>query len=174
MDLGCGVHRLTGSNGAGKTSLLRCLCAEVRGSVGSLSACGHDPRESVEGRRRIAYVSAEPELPDAFTVTEAWQQIAAIRGAPEWDGESVRRALDVPGELPLGHCSAGQRKLAEILVGLAGDPEVLLLDEPFANLDPDHRRRLVDVVEALRARRVVLMTTHDAPPLAIDELVALG
>jgi ABC-2 type transport system ATP-binding protein len=168
LDLGPGVHRLVGPNGAGKTTLLRCLCAHHRASTGTLSIDGLDPRTSVEGRRRVAFVAAEPELPDVFTVTETWRQLAAIRGMPHWDGETLRQALDVPADLLLGHCSAGQRKLAELLAGLAADPVVLLLDEPFANLDADHTLRLVQVLEGLRSERVVLLTTHEAPPLSID------
>ena len=178
LALGPGVHHLRGANGSGKTTVLRCLCGELRRSEGTLTVGGGDPRdpgaEGVAARRRVARLAAEPELPDVLTVDEAWQQLAALRGAPGWDGERVRRRLDVPGGLPLGHCSAGQRKLGELLAALAGDPDVLLLDEPFANLDPDHRARVVDMVEGLRADRVIVLTTHGPPPLAVDSEVWVG
>jgi len=177
LRLGPGVHHLVGANGSGKTTLLRCLCGELRRAEGRLRIGGDDPREvgaaGVRARRRVARLAAEPELPDLLTVDEAWQQLAAIRRAPRWDGEMLRRALDVPGGLPLGHCSAGQRRLAELLACLAGDPDVLLLDEPFANLDPDHVARVVAVIEGLRHERAVVLTTHGPPPLAVDQTLRL-
>jgi ABC-2 type transport system ATP-binding protein len=173
LDLGPGVHQLSAANGRGKTTLLRCLCGENRRSQGTLSVCGHDPRHEVEGRRAIAYWAAEPELPDVLTVDEAWQQLAAIRGAPRWDGDALRIRLDVPGALPMGHCSAGQRRLAELLAAAAGDPPVLLLDEPFANLDPEHVDRLVAVLEDWRAERVLLLTSHSPPPLPVNSVTTL-
>jgi len=178
LDLGPGVHHLVGGNGTGKTTLLRCLCGELRGSEGSLSVAGHDPRaagaEGVEGRRAVARLAAEPELPGVLTVDEAWQQLAALRGAPRWDGDALRRRLDVPGHLPLAHCSAGQRRLAELLAALAGDPPVLLLDEPFANLDPAHVDRVVEVLEELRSERVMVLTTHGPPPLVPTSQIRLS
>jgi ABC-2 type transport system ATP-binding protein len=173
LDLGPGVHQLLAPNGRGKTTLLRCLCGENRRARGELSVCGHDPRHDVEGRRGVAYLAADPELPDVLTVDEAWQQLAAIRGAPRWDGDALRERLDVPGPLPLGHCSAGQRRLAELLAAAAGDPPVMLLDEPFANLDPDHLARVVRVLEDWRSDRVVLLTSHTTPPLRIDTTIPL-
>jgi len=173
LDLGPGLTLLRAPNGAGKTTLLRCLCGENRRSEGTLSVCGHDPRHSLDGRRAVALLAAEPEMPDVLTVDEAWQQLAAIRGAPRWDGESLRRQLDVPGHLLLGQSSAGQRRRAELLAAAAGDPVVMLLDEPFANLDPAHVARVVDVLESWRPTRVVLLTSHTAPPMPLDGCVDL-
>lgn len=171
--LGPGLHHLAAPNGAGKTTLLRCLCGAWRGTTGALAVCGRDPRVDAEARREIAFVPADPELPPFLTVDEAWQELAAIRGRPEWDGASLRRALDLPGDLPLGHCSAGQRRRAEILAGAAGDPSVLLLDEPFANLDPEATERLAACFASWRGDRVLLVTSHGPLPLAADRTLRL-
>lgn len=172
--LSAGVHHLRGRNGAGKSTLLRCLCGAWRASEGEVSVLGRDPRTSTEARRDIALVSAEPELPTFLTVDEAWRELAAIRGAPGWDGSALRAQMGLPGGLPLGHCSAGQRRLAEILTGLAGDPAVLLLDEPFANLDPVSTAIVARCIEGLRASRVVLLTSHGPVPVATDSVVTVG
>lgn len=174
LALGPGIHLLAGPNGAGKTTLLRCLCGAIRRARGTLQIDGLDPRHDPEARRRIALLSAEPELPDVLTVDEAWSQLAAIRGAPGWDGLSLRQALDVPGHLPLSHCSAGQRRVAELLAAAAGDPGVLLLDEPLANLDPPHVERVCGLLQRWRADRVVLMTSHTPPPVRLDSTVHLS
>jgi len=166
---GPGVVHLTGPNGSGKTTLLRCLCGALRGFSGSVRIRGVDPRE-VAARRDVALLSAEPELPEFLTVDEAWQQLAAIRGVPDWAGGTLRDRLDLPPGLRVGHASAGQRRLIELLVAAAGDPAVLLLDEPFANLDPDRAHRVRTLLEAWRATRAIVITSHLPLPLQPDQV----
>ncbi len=174
LDLGPGVHHLRGRNGSGKSTLLRCLCGASRRSTGVIGIePGGDPRRDVEARRRVALLSAEPELPGFLTVDEAWAELAAIRGRPGWDGRAVRERLGIP-DLPLAHCSAGQRRLAELLAALAGDPRVLLLDEPFANLDPVSCARLAAELDRRRAEVVVLVTQHGEPPVRLDSVHELA
>jgi ABC-type multidrug transport system ATPase subunit len=172
---GPGVVHLQGPNGVGKSTLLRCLAGDHRAATGRIAVGpdGLDPRTSVEARRRVSFVAAEPELPAFLTVDEAWRELAALRGKPRWDGAALRDRLGVPGALPLGHCSAGQRRLAELLAGLAGDPAVLLLDEPFANLDPAHRDAVTEVVTTLRAEHVLVVTHHGQLPVSADLVVSL-
>ena len=169
-----GLVQLTGPNGSGKTTLLRCLCGALRRSSGALQICGHDPRTDPLGRKQIAFVASKPELPDFLTVDEAWQQLAAIRGVDNWSGAPLREAVGLSGALPLAHASAGQRKLAEIIAGTAGEPQVLLLDEPWTNLDVDHARTLNRLLEGWREARVVVFTHHGAVPVAPDQVIALG
>lgn len=174
LTVGVGLHHLVGRNGSGKTTLLRCICGGWRGSTGSVSVCGLDPRVDVRGRALVALLAAEPELPVFLTVDEAWQELAAIRRAPRWDGAGLRDRLGVPGGLPLGHCSAGQRRLAELVAAAAGDPPVMLLDEPFANLDPVSTARVAEAIEGWRADRVVVVTSHGPLPVPADSVTALG
>ena len=174
LSLGRGVHHLRGRNGSGKTTLLRCLCGSWRASEGSLSIRGRDPRVDPEARRDVALVQAAPELPTFLTVDEAWQELAAIRGAPRWDGSALRERLGLPSQLPLGHCSAGQRRLAELLAAAAGDPAVMLLDEPFANLDPVSTAAVAACIEGWRSERVVLLTSHSTVPIEVDSTSSVG
>ncbi|MEQ1572233.1 MAG: ATP-binding cassette domain-containing protein [Myxococcota bacterium] len=174
LDLGPGLHHLVAPNGTGKTTLLRCLCGGWRDTAGALSVCGADPRTERSARAAVAFVPADPELPPWLTVDEAWHELAALRGAPGWDGAALRTALDLPGELPLGHCSAGQRRRAELLAAAAGDPPVLLLDEPFANLDPDATARVAACLERWRSDRVVVVTSHGPLPLVADTTIHLA
>ncbi|MEQ1507910.1 MAG: ABC transporter ATP-binding protein, partial [Myxococcota bacterium] len=74
----------------------------------------------------------------------------------------------------LGHCSAGQRRLAELLAASAGDPPVVLLDEPFANLDPVSTARVADQVTRWRADRVVIVTSHGPLPVEVDTVLRIG
>ena len=171
---GPGVHHLRGRSGSGKTTLLRCLCGGWRTCTGALSVAGRDPRTDPLARRDIALLPAEPELPTFLTVDEAWQELAALRGAPGWDGRALRDHLGLPGGLPLGHCSAGQRRLAELLAAAAGDPRVMLLDEPFANLDPLSIDRVASCISRWRTERAVVLTSHGPVPVPVDTVIGVG
>jgi len=174
LDLGPGIHHLHGENGAGKTTLLRCLCGHYQPTSGRVRVCGRDPLRDPDARRHIALMPAEAELPDFLTVDEAWQQIAVLRGVPDYDGHTYRDLLGVPGGLLLAHASAGQRRMAEFLCAVAGDPEVLLLDEIFANLDPGRVSSVVALLEGWRHERVIVITSHVALPMRVDSIWALG
>jgi ABC-2 type transport system ATP-binding protein len=174
LDLGPGIHHLVGPNGSGKTTLLRCLAADLPRHAGWVRVLGADPHRDHIARRHIALVPAQPDLPDFLTVDEAWQQLAALRAAPNWDGHALREALELPGGLALRHCSAGQRRRAELLAGMAGDPAVLLLDETPAHLDVASQSLLVSWLEAWRANRVVVLVHHGEPPVAVDSTVVVG
>ena len=108
-----------------------------------------------------------------LTVDESWQLLAGLRGAPGWDGRPLREALGLPGHIKLSAASDGQARKAELLAALAGDPPVLLLDEPLALMDAATVALLSDWVEGWRANRVVLATSHEALPFAIDSEATL-
>src|SRR5262245_26907006 len=70
------LHHVAAANGTGQTALLRCLCGAWRGSTGTLSICGRDPRTEAAARRHVSFVAADPELPPFLTVDEAWRELA--------------------------------------------------------------------------------------------------
>ncbi len=168
LRLGPGVHHLQGRNGSGKTTLLRCLCGELRPASGAVRVCGEDPLRH-RARRLVAFSPAALDLPGYLRVDEAWQILAALRGAPRWDGRAIRDRLGLPGTLRLSHGSAGQRRLAGLLAALAGDPPVLLLDEPLANVDAERSAELGALIAELGRERVVLLTSHEAPPFPVRD-----
>lgn len=123
-----GVIHLRGPNGGGKTTWLRAMGGELLPSRGSVCVNGQDVHSVTRARRHVALITSAPELPAFLTVTEAYEFSASLRGAPNWDGKPHCEALEPDPTLPLGHASAGQRRKAELICGLAGDPAVLLLD----------------------------------------------
>ncbi|MFH1467416.1 MAG: ABC transporter ATP-binding protein [Pseudomonadota bacterium] len=173
LDLGPGVHLLLGANGCGKTTLLRCLCGGSRPDRGRVAVEGRDPHREHAVRGRIAYVPAEPEIPRYLRVEEAWRTIAALRRARDWDGAALCRALGLPPGLLLDHASHGQRRKAELVAALAGDPPALLLDEPFAGLDEASVALLRSWIAGWAAERVVLLTTHGDPRVAVTSTATL-
>jgi len=160
-----GIIHITGPNGGGKTTLMKAMSGGLLPTRGSVLVSGMDVHEITSARRHIAFVAATPELPDFLSVSEAYQFIASLRRAPAWDGRSLCEALNLDPALPLSSASAGQRQKAELICGLAGDPQVLLLDEIFAHLDHKSVTLLCDWIREWSASRVVIFTHHGEPPL---------
>lgn len=168
-----GIIQLEGPNGSGKTTLLRALCGELLPSAGRVLVDGEDVHRSVNARRRIALVPSRPELPDFLTVREAYEFTASIRGARDWNGAAVCTELDLDPGLPLQNASDGQRKKAELVCGLVGDPPILLLDETFTHLDDASSARLRQWIVDWSSSRLVLFTRHGAPPLPASATLVL-
>ncbi|GBC86794.1 putative ABC transporter ATP-binding protein YxlF [bacterium HR12] len=128
---------ISGGNGAGKSTLLRCLAGllpfEGRARVGGLEV---DGRPDV--RRLVGYVPQAVQLPEHATVGEVLAFFARLRGVrPEVP--DLPEGFLPAAERPIGICSGGQRQRVALAVALLGDPRLLLLDEPVANLDEGGR-----------------------------------
>lgn len=168
-----GVVHLKGPNGCGKTTLLRAMGGELPPSEGSVSVNGQDIHATPKARRHVALITSAPELPAFLTVAEAYEFTASLRGAPGWDGKPYCEALELDPALLLRHASAGQRRKAEFVCGLAGDPEVLLLDETFAHLDEHGTNQLCQWIGEWASSRVIVLAHHGDPPVAIDQVLEI-
>jgi len=168
-----GVVHLKGPNGCGKTTLLRAMGGELPPSGGSVCVNGRDIHATPRARRHVALVTSAPELPAFLTVAEAYEFTASLRGVPHWDGKPYCEALELNPTLLLRHASAGQRRKAEFVCGLAGDPEVLLLDETFAHLDEHGTVQLSQWIGEWSSSRVIVLAHHGEPPVSIDEVLEI-
>jgi ABC-2 type transport system ATP-binding protein len=171
-----GVTGLLGPNGAGKTTLLRILATVLPADGGELSVLGLDPR-SPEGRlsirRRLGYMPQDVGFHRSFTTFEAIDYVAVLK---EWDArgarhDEVRRVLsqvgldDVKGKR-VKALSGGMRRRLGLAQALLGDPDLLVLDEPTAGLDPEQRMRFRDLVSAAGDGRTVVLSTHQTEDVA--------
>lgn len=166
LDLADGaVTVLLGRNGAGKSTLLRLVLGVLRADAGTLTVLGEDPwRKPDAVRRRLGYV---PDVPDAC----GWMRFAELcRFArahyPTWDQQEAERLadqLEVPRRTKLARMSRGEGMKTMLVLALAPNPELLLLDEPFGGLDPLVREDVLrTVIGALRdGERTVLCATHE-------------
>jgi ABC-2 type transport system ATP-binding protein len=158
------VLGLIGRNGAGKSTLIRALLGLVEPDDGHAELWGQPAlRLDDASKARIGYV---PQQPDALAWLEVGQMLDLVgRFYPRWDAGYVRDTLDRWGLLPnqpLGKLSPGERQRVEIIRALASRPELLVLDEPAAALDPVARRDLLREI-AMRAGSegtTVLFSTH--------------
>lgn len=168
-----GVLHLKGPNGGGKTTLLRAMGGELQPSRGSVCVKGQDIHAVTQARRHVALITSTPELPAFMTVIEAYVFSASLRGAPNWDGKPYCEALELDPTLLLGHASAGQRRKAELICGLAGDPAVLLLDETFAHLDEHGAVQLSQWIDDWSSTRVIVLAHHGSPPVTVNETLGV-
>lgn len=166
-----GVVHLKGPNGCGKTTLLRAMGGGLPPSSGSVSVNRQDIHATPRARRHVSLITSAPELPAFLTVAEAYEFSASLRGVPDWDGKPYCEALELDPTLLLRHASAGQRRKAEFICGLAGDPEVLLLDETFAHLDEHSTAQLSQWIGEWSTSRVIVLAHHGVPPVSIDEVL---
>jgi heme ABC exporter ATP-binding subunit CcmA len=177
---------ILGENGAGKSTLLRLVAGLLTPTRGTVSVFSESPHQQ---RRRIAYMSHSPMLYDELTAMENLSYFAGLHreggcacvGSPEMALRAV--GLDPALKRPLGQYSQGMRQRASLARALQSDPELLLLDEPFSNLDAASANHLIELLADFRtwpvarggSGRTILITTHQAAlaqPLA-DNILTL-
>jgi ABC-2 type transport system ATP-binding protein len=167
------VYALLGRNGAGKSSLVRCLLGQQRAAAGRALLFGRDA-----WRHRaalMAQVGVVPEQPDAPPRATARQLARFCRPLyPHWDGDAFEgrlRRFGVPADLPFGRLSKGQQGHVALALALAARPRLLILDDPTLGLDAVARRAFFEELIGELADRgtTVLLATHD---LAAVERIA--
>jgi ABC-2 type transport system ATP-binding protein len=157
------VLALLGPNGAGKTTLVEILEGHRTADAGAVSVLGHDPaRRERSFRARIGIVLQEEGIDQALTVREAVELYSAAYPSPR----PATEVLDLVGlgdrpGVRVGALSGGQRRRLDLALGIAGDPELLFLDEPTTGFDPAARRQSWELIARLRALgTTILLTTH--------------
>ena len=178
VDLELGrCYVLIGENGAGKSTLLRILAGLLRPSFGTVKVFGG--LEPQEARARIGYMSHAPMLYDELTAVENLRYFSSLYpGRPSLSPEAALRQVGLDPELtrPLGQYSQGMRQRTSLARVLLPVPELLLLDEPFSNMDVESVSQMVEMLATFRqSNRTIVLTTHQrehAAPIA-DWVLAL-
>ena len=169
------VTVLLGRNGAGKSTFFRLLLGVLKAESGRLTVCGHDPVKKPRAvRQLVGYVPDRPDVYGWMTPRELYRFLEPQY--PTWNRDVVASAsgqLDVPLDTPFAGLSRGEGMKAMLVAALAPQPPLLLLDEPFAGLDPVVREEVLRGV--IRAgEHTILCATHDLDVAArIAEYVAI-
>jgi ABC-type multidrug transport system ATPase subunit len=163
---------ILGENGAGKSTLLRIVAGLINPTRGSISVYSGSPHQQ---RHRVAYMSHSAMLYDELTAMENLTYFAGLHrsggcacvGSPEMALRAV--GLDPNLNRPLGQYSQGMRQRTSLARVLQTDPELLLLDEPFSNLDAASSHHMIELLADFRTwpipgggSRTLLITTHQA------------
>jgi ABC-2 type transport system ATP-binding protein len=153
---------LIGPNGAGKSTLLALLAGALEPTSGT-----------VEAGARIGWVPQRPALYRRLTARENLELFARLEGSG--DVEALLEEFSLPDDVLAGALSVGNRQRLNVAISLLGSPEVLLLDEPTASLDPEQRTRLWAALASVppRGGAICFVTQHDDELVGADRVLEL-
>ena len=169
LQVGRGVFGLLGPNGAGKTSLLRMMATAIPPTSGTLRLLGRDPgacQPRREIRRLLGYLPQNPGYYPGFTAAEFVEYFALLKEVPAAQVPAAvtaaiaRVQLEGSAKTKLRALSGGMLRRVAIAQAIVNDPELLLLDEPTAGLDPEQRVAFRALLRDLGQRATVVVSTH--------------
>jgi ABC-type multidrug transport system ATPase subunit len=181
-----GILGLLGANGAGKTTLMRLLTGLIRPDHGRITVGDHD-MATVDGRlavqRVLGYLPQDLGMYPDLSAREFLDYVALLKGLDDrpYRRRRVGELLELvnltdAGDRKLRGYSGGMRRRVGIAQALLNDPQLLVVDEPTAGLDPEERIRFRTLLSQLAERRTVLLSTHIVDDVAqtCTELAVLG
>lgn len=162
-----GVYGLLGPNGAGKTTLMRIMTDLLTPSTGRVLLNGQDiAAMGAAFRKKLGYLPQDFGVYPNFTAEQFLLYIARLKGLSKFEAKRQTDellcmvGLEDKGQKKLKGFSGGQRQRVGIAQALLGDPEILVLDEPTAGLDPEERIRFRGIISNLSQQKTVLLSTH--------------
>jgi ABC-2 type transport system ATP-binding protein len=179
LDIPAGhVTGLVGPNGAGKTTLLSLAVGMLRPTSGTIEVCGGRPASGAAQLAKVGFVAQDTPTYPGLSVADHLRLGAGLN--PRWDDALARDRIERLGLDPAqraGRLSGGQRAQLALTLGLAKRPELLILDEPIASLDPLARREFLQhLMEAVAEHELsVVLSSHVVADLerVCDHLVVL-
>jgi ABC-2 type transport system ATP-binding protein len=184
LEVGPGVVGLLGPNGAGKSTLMRIIATVTRATEGRVLWNDHDIARSPDTLRAVlGYLPQDFGVYPHLTAIEFLEYMAAVKGL---DARSARQRIDEllavvnlaeARDRSLGGFSGGMKQRVGIAQALLNDPEVLIVDEPTAGLDPEERARFRNLLSELSGERIVIFSTHivsDIEAIATDIAILSG
>jgi len=166
FSLSCGeIFGMVGPNGAGKTTTIRMILDILKPDLGDVTILGQKFNDAV--KEKIGYLPEERGLYKKLTVMESLTYMAALKGI---EGNQARlRAIDLLEKVGMGQhsdkkveeLSRGMSQIIQFLVTIQHEPDIIVLDEPFANLDPVNTKLLKDMVLQMRNQgKSIILSTH--------------
>lgn len=170
LEIGTGMFGLVGPNGAGKTTLMRILAGLLRPTSGKVSVLGNDPttmRGKLAIKSVLGYIPQELGLYPDLTALEFLEYVALLKGVTESTNRKTQLAkvLELVGltqdsKRRMRTFSGGMKRRVGVAQALLGSPQLLIVDEPTAGLDPEERVRLRNLLAEMSGRCTVILSTH--------------
>ena len=167
LSMSSGVYGLLGPNGAGKTTLMKIMTDLMPPSTGRVVLDGQDiTAMGASFREKLGYLPQDFGVYPNFTAEQFLLYIARLKGLSRYEAKRqtddllVMVGLEEKAKKKLKGFSGGQKQRVGIAQALLGDPEILILDEPTAGLDPEERIRFRGIISALSQQKIVLLSTH--------------
>ena len=160
-----GVTGLLGANGAGKTTLMRILCGILVPDSGTVTCDGMDV-ETEEYREMLGYLPQEFGYYPEFSGRDFLLYMSAVKGLRKKEAlKKTEELIELVGLKDAGRkkvrtYSGGMKQRLGIAQALLNDPQILIMDEPTAGLDPQERIRFRNLIAAIGKDRIVLLSTH--------------
>jgi ABC-2 type transport system ATP-binding protein len=162
------VFGFLGPNGAGKSTTMKILVGLLRPTAGSVTVAGHDVgRDGVAARASIGYLPQDASYWHHLSVRDVLRFTARryLSGDRREIDERVAQVMELAGLTPLAKrkvrkLSGGERQRLGVAEAWVGQPEVLVLDEPSAGLDPEGRHDVLDLLDRLREHATIFYSTH--------------
>ncbi len=161
---------LLGVNGAGKSSMFKCLTSEINPEKGHIYINGKSISSDFENiRHKIGYCPQIDAIIEELTVYENLEYFSAIKGIPDNHRDSIVSSIIKELNLsefidkPSGKLSGGNKRKLSVAIAMIGNPPIILLDEPSAGMDPEARRYMWSVIHSITKERklsTVILTTH--------------
>jgi ABC-2 type transport system ATP-binding protein len=176
LSISGGMYGLLGPNGAGKTTLMRILAGILRPSSGKLSIGEYNydtEKGRVEVKRLLGYLPQEMGVYPDLNAREFLDYVAILKGLDDRRArhQRVEELLEIVSLTPVAHrklktFSGGMKRRVGIAQALLNDPQLLIVDEPTAGLDPEERIRFRNLLSDLGGERTVLLSTHIVEDIA--------
>lgn len=167
-----GIYGLLGPNGAGKSTLMNLLTDNLEATKGDILFNGDNVRElGKEYRKLLGYMPQQQGLYPGFTLERFLYYMAALKGIGKAEAkEQIPKLiglvnLEDAAKKKLGTFSGGMKQRALIAQALLGDPQIIILDEPTAGLDPKERIRIRNLISEISFHRIVIIATHVVPDI---------